>query len=357
MSANTSGESRSAPAVRTSAGVSTFCKDNHYVPQHYLKRWTTNGKLWVYRVLVSHPHVRKWRQSSTKSVAWREHLYTRLAAGLASDDLERWLSSEFEAPAEEAIQKVVNEHRLTQRDWQQLVRFAACQHVRTPARLIEFITRWSSQFEPLLNRTLRNSVKRLEDAKRDGIAIVQTNIPYSDHIPVRVTTHIEPGAELGTIRAEAIVGRGMWLFGIRHLLTSTVQALLKNKWTILSPPDGIEWITSDDPVIPLNYYGDGRYDFKGGWGNPGSEIILPLGPKHMMYTMVGKRSRYRETVSLEMAQTFRRFMAEHAHRYVFALKEDPELELFRPRIVDATAVRDETAQWEKWHEEQSLAEH
>jgi hypothetical protein len=41
--------------------------------------------------------------------------------------------------------------------------------------------------------------------------------------------------------------------------------------------------------IPLNYYARGRYDFKGGWGNKGTEILLPLSPHHLLYTRVGHR--------------------------------------------------------------------
>lgn len=83
---------------------------------------------------------------------------------------------------------------------------------------------------------------------------------------------------MGQLKAEMIVGRGLWFSGMRHLLTHTVKHLERHKWTILRPPEDLSWFTSDDPVIRLNYYDAGRYDFNGGWGNKGTEIILPLAP-------------------------------------------------------------------------------
>jgi hypothetical protein len=172
-----------------------------------------------------------------------------------------------------------------------------------------------------------------------------------------VSKQIEPGQELGTVQAHVISGRGLWLFSLKHVLTHTVNALLQNRWTVLSPADGLTWFTSDDPVIRLNYYSDGRYDFKGGWGNPGTEILLPISPRHLLYTKVGHRSPLRgEKPPLEQTQMLRRFTAEHAHRMIFAAAPDNEVEHLRPRTISADLVRSESEQWKQWHENQSSAE-
>jgi hypothetical protein len=174
---------------------------------------------------------------------------------------------------------------------------------------------------------------------------------------LRVTTEIEPDADYGTVKAEVVIGRGMWVWSMRHLLTNTIAALQQQKWTILSPPAGLSWITSDDPVIRLNYYGHGKYDFKGGWGNRGTEILLPLDSQHLLYTKVGYPRPQRGTlVPYEQALMLRRFAAEHAHRLIFAADPDPGIEMLRPRHVDADAMRAEQDQWQRWHQEQTAAE-
>ena len=159
------------------------------------------------------------------------------------------------------------------------------------------------------------------------------------------------------MKSEILVGRGLWFFGIRHLLTKTIKVLLNQKWTILLAPDGLDWFTSDDPVIRLNYYDQGAYDFRGGWGRKGGEIMMPLDSRHLLYTKIGERPPQRGSiVPRSEAEAIRRFIAEHAHRFIFAASPDPEIATLRPRTVDAAVLRREQKQWRKWHEEQSAAE-
>lgn len=337
---------------------SSIHRDNHYVPRLYLKRWGAGrDRISTYRLLVSHPQVPLWKMSSIRGVAYREHLYTRIVAGRESDDVEKWLDREFEAPAEEPIHKAVTGARLSPADWRRLVRFLASQDVRTPARFVENLARWSKTLPELIESTLQASVRRLELAKESGTQVIQQDMPGQDYLPFRVTTESDPESEMVKLQGEAIAGRGMWLFSIRHLLTRTVDVLCRHSWTILSPPDDLTWFTSDDPVVRLNWYGPNSYDFQGGWGNPGTDIFLPLGPRHLLFTTVGRNPPQRGTVvSDTIARELRRFMAEHAHRTIFADMPDPEVPLLRPRTVDAVALRNENEQWKRWHHEQSSAE-
>jgi hypothetical protein len=155
-----------------------------------------------------------------------------------------------------------------------------------------------------------------------------------------------------------IAGRALWLFHVRRLQTSTSAALLNHKWTILRPPANMQWLTSDDPFIKLNYYGPGKYDFKGGWGSRGTEILLPLGPEHMLFTKIGdhRLPPRNQRVSEEMVAWFQRFTIEHAHRLVFASQEDALVPAIRPRTVDAAAYQHEIEQWTRWNAEQGDAE-
>ena len=166
-----------------------------------------------------------------------------------------------------------------------------------------------------------------------------------------------PGKDVGRLKTEIIVGRDLWLWSVRRVLTTTLKYLLQHKWTILKPPRNYSWFTSDNPVIRLNYYGNGGYDFKGGWGNPGSEIIVPLSPHHLLYTQIGKRPPLRGTMMpVDQARMIRLFIAEHAHRMIFASSVDSEIPKLRPRRVDAGLLKSETQYWRRWHDEQVAAE-
>jgi hypothetical protein len=310
----------------------------------------------MYRILVSHEKVPLWKESSIRGIAYHAHLYTRIVAGRESDEVERWFGREYETPAEEVMHKVTSNARLTPSDWTVLVRFLAAQDVRTPARLVEFMKRWYDKMPYLLESTLQESVKTLESMKA-GQSFPRQDSSLVTDFPFRVTIDVNPGDETATLRAETVVGRGLWLFAVKHQLSRTAAALHEHRWTILSAPKGMKWFTSDDPVVRLNRSSVKNYHFDGGWGSKGTEIFMPLSPNHLLYTQVGRRPPSRGAqVSLDHAKAIRRFIAEHAHRSIYASDQDTHVLKLRPRTVNAAELADEKLWWSKWHEDQTSAE-
>lgn len=333
-------------------------RENHYVPQSYLRRWADeSGKVWVTRLLVPDERMPLWKSASTRGIAKHQHLYTRMVAGRELDDIERWLNQEFEMPAYAAIDKAVSGCRLSSLDWHNIIRFTAAQDVRTPASLLRMLRFWSSNLQSTVEEVLTDSVRTLETAKKNGVRVESIPHPDSQFFPINVSTEIEADAEYGTIRVDTIVGRGLWLFSLKQRLTHTLNVLLKHKWTILVSPPGMQWITTDDPVVKLNYESEGKYDFGGGWGSIGTEIFMPLSPNHLLYTRVGHRPQQRGTVVPQwLAEAFQKFSVEHAHRVVFAKSPEASLARLRSRHVSAEAYKHEVDQWAVWHELQVAAE-
>ena len=286
-----------------------------------------------------------------------EHLYTKIAASGESDEIEHWLGREFESPAEEAIEKAISGRRLSAADWVLLVRFFAAQDVRTPARLVENLERWSATLPGLIQETLRDSVRRLEAAGKGERELLARRAPEHEPIPFRLSIEKMPGGDGGILKGETVAGRGLWVWSIRHLLSTTLKVLHTHRWTILSPPRGITWFTSDDPVLKVNFNSLTDYGYGGGWGSLGTDLMMPLGPYHLLYTQVGKAVPRRGTeMSRDKADVIRRLIAEHAHRLVFALAPDPVIPELRPRTVNGEILRAETEQWRRWHREQTAAE-
>ena len=337
--------------------MNNFHRNNHYVPQNYLKRWSSDGlKIWSYCILVNDQKVPFWKLHSIRGVAFHAHLYTRISAGSETDEFECWFEKEFETPVQEALDKVTSDRHLTPNDWERLIRFAAAQNVRTPSKLSISMERWRTEMPELLNNTLQKAVQDLGEANRTGNLPKNNNIKNTDIFPLRVTREPLPNTDKSLLKVETIIGRSMWLYGIKHILTNTVKVLLQHKWCILHAAPGIEWATSDDPVICLNYYENRSYDFGGGWGNKGSEIIFPLSPHHILYTKIGHRSPYCKEVTYELSTLFQRMIVEHAHRWIFAKNPSQEIEVLRPRKIDAIACNNEMEAWKNWHDEQSSAE-
>jgi hypothetical protein len=217
------------------------------------------------------------------------------------------------------------------------------------------MARWDKDLQATIAETLRSSVAKMRDAESSDTAVSTGRPHHAEDIPMRVRIdRSQPvGPQLGL---EVVAGRGLWLFAIRHLLSMTVRALERHRWFVLTAPDGVAWPTSDDPVIPLNYYKAGHYDFKGGWGSKGTEILLPLSPHHLLYTRVGFRQRMPAEVEPWMAAQFKRFIIEHAHRSIFAAKPLPEVARLRPRLVDQEVYTREVDLWRRWHQDQTTAE-
>ncbi len=85
--------------------------------------------------------------------------------------------------------------------------------------------------------------------------------------------------------------------------------------------------------------------------------MMPLDSRHLLYTQVAHMPPERDSVvPRPQAVAIRRFIAEHAHRFIYAARPDTEVPMMRPRTVDSAALRREQDLWRKWHEEQSAAE-
>lgn len=328
---------------------------NHYVPELYLKQWEHNGRVPTYRLLVPHDNFPLWERLPLKSIAFRRHLYTALIGQEETDEIERWLDREFESPAQEAIYRVINEQRLTPDHWRHLVRFAVAQDVRTPARLKEFLNRQNKTLKPLMDKTLAQTLNNLEQRLAENRKVQINEIDGVGELPLKITIE-KPLSGSWKVQAEATIGRGMWLWNIKHLLTSTLKRIPRQRWTVLHAPAGVSWPTSDNPLIRLNYQDPSNYDFGGGWGVTNTDILLPLSPKHLLHTSIGKRSWMRGTVlETPMAQLLHKIIIQHADRYIFSI--DPcDVDTIQPRLVCAETYKQEEKAWQNWHRDQCEAE-
>jgi hypothetical protein len=330
-------------------------KDNHYVPKLYLKQWAKKGVISTYRLLVPNEKTPLWKTHSLKGIAYQEHLYNYVVAGEQTDEFERWLDSEFEAPAEDVINRVVSEQRLHPEHWRTLIRFAMAQDLRTPARYREFVARQSESLQPLLSETIERTVADLELAVSENRPLRHVENAEAANFPINLVIDRQSDGS-GLLQANTIVGRRLWVWTARRLLTDTIKKIPMKGWTILKAPPGLSWPTSDNPLVRLNYHGPEQYDFKGGWKVQNGDILLPLSPRHLLYTCVGNRPVIRGTpLDHDTAKFMRRIIIEHAYRYVFSTEPSDE-HLIRPRTACPKQFMAERRAWEGWNREQSEAE-
>ncbi|MDD2533902.1 MAG: DUF4238 domain-containing protein [Eubacteriales bacterium] len=337
----------------------SIARNNHYVPQLYLRNWSAAPeKVWRYRLLVSHDNVPLWDHTSIVSTGSFNDLYTYSDGDSESDEFEQWFNTEIEIPANKVIAKVVNNEILSKNDFNVLSKFVAAQLVRTPARLHKQLGFYKNELSATIDDALARAVKKLEMKIEKGESIKEDNeVDAARYIPTKVTISKNPDNEEAWIKYETILGRGVWLYEIRHIVDKTSRVLLNHHWQIIKAAPGAKWCTSDDPVICLNYCGLNNYDFGGGWNRHNSEIILPLSPKHILYTKVGSSTD--DKILQEnpfYTFLFQKLIIEHAYRNIFSYSAFESISKYRQRVVNSDIFNFEKDAWTKWYAEQTEAE-
>jgi hypothetical protein len=341
-------------------GTAQVSHNNHFVPKWYLKRWADSGGLiWSYSLLVPHADVDVWSQRHVTAVAYRRDLYTSNRDGEDGDDFERWITAEFEEPAQGAVAKAVSGRKLTQDDFRRLVFFAACQDLRTPQNYAESMGRWREEYPELLAGILKEAVGKIEAAHRAGGTLPPgppADSGLSDAFKINVHPNAYPETGQGAIDVSMLVGRDLWLKEQRYVLQGIAKRFVDHSWCIAEAAKGIEWFTSDHPVVKLNWHGDGTWDVKGGWGSQRGNICVPLSRRHLLFTEIGAEMPPRMRFNRSQTKAIRQAVAARAWRSIFALQQVPDVEHLHPRIVDPDACKSEREQWERFHGGQSEAE-
>lgn len=329
------------------------------MPRFLLKRWSPDGQiLWSYRLVVPHENVPEWSDISIRSIAARTDLYTQILGGQEVDQFERWVKADFEDPAVDVLNKAESGIPLRAADWDTLAMFYAAQNLRTPASLQDSLRRWEVELPEMLDRTLKESGRRLEEAARKGNKIVPASVRHPLARTFRVTVDREAEAPEGKsqVKAEITIGRSLWVAEMEHLLTGVAQRLKRHKWTLVEPADGMAWFTSDHPAVRLNYNDPDDYNFEGGWDNPGTDLFLPLSPRLLLFTQVGRDHPSQIKFTPHQTREIQRLICESAHREIYAARPSTRATWLRPRIVDAPMYKAELEEWERWHPRQSAVE-
>lgn len=326
---------------------------NHFVPEVYLKNWAnTDGKLEVYKLLVPHKNVKLWKPHSPSAIGWQKHLYTRVIAGEENDEIEDWFNSEYEAPAESAIKKAINDQKLTPRDWEILIRFLAAQDVRTPNALLNFLKIEEEFIGDILKKNLEDTAEKMMSDDFQEYLMTDKKKNTDDELPLKLSFYHDHKEKTIRIKAKTYTGRKSWLFLIKGILNNHMDSLTNQRWTIVKPAKNHSFFTSDNPVVKFNYRKQGDYDLDGTWIRKKANIIFPLSPYHAMLTEIDSKNPVMRGTRLSDYHTneVREFIANNAHRYIFSQNIDQNIVDLRPRTVDIEHYLNEKRQIETWHE-------
>ena len=231
---------------------------------------------------------------------------------------------------------------------------------RSPLHYEQHTRMMGEHIEGVLTETMKRAVSELARAQKTGKPVRSS--PPSDGegiwpaISVRVLRD-PAGIDDPRLEANVVIGREMWLESIKRVVNKLSVHLENHHWRVLRPPPRWNWFTTDNPLLRLNFESSEKYDFKGGFGSKGTDLVLPLSPEHLLHARIGHPAQDTTEVAPETATQIKRCIAQNAFRWIVADAPAKKAEWFMPRVVSLEHYRAEEESFSRYHEEQSAAHH
>lgn len=185
---------------------------------------------------------------------------------------------------------------------------------------------------------IKDTVEKIDKDVQEGVVQHKTNkiISIDEKLLPLKTSIVKEGDKNIFLKVNSIIGKSTWIYSMKHLLAKTYKVLDNVSWCIYDAPKYFEWITLDDPVVFLNYYGKNKYDFNGRWASKNTNIIFPLSPKKLLFEQIGgiEQNALYKKASVDFAIQIQKFIIENAFLKVYSFKEDNMVCSIRNRVVN-----------------------
>ena len=332
-------------------------RDNHYVPQFYLKRWSTNGhSVLDYRTIVHHPNEPIWKRSSIKSVAcWRD-LYTEHDRESIDTKIENFFANHIEAPSKPVFQKLDNGESLSSRDMETLVNLLIAQLFRTPHAMAKEAQLMRGLFGRTVQETSETVARELIHGDVNPSSMVRDDYASTNQPFPATPLYIDLDRSNNEMIVTTTVGRQGFLSAFGNFYYGRVgEALRSYLWRIVQMPIGAEMPTSDNPVTVFRIGGlNKRLIFNDGIGIPNTIILFPLDPRHALFTKVGMP--FHQLLRFEPdaydSRLFIKAIAQNVSWHIFSKSRIPAIQDIRPREANPEKATRLMTTRQKWDEMQ-----
>lgn len=332
---------------------------NHFVPQFYLRYWSSNGNtLLDYKLVVEDDREKTWRTTSLKTACTWGDLYTQRISGSDVDDIENYFCDEYEAPVSAILRKISSGAALSKNDINSLVNFWLIQHFRTPAYLIKNAKQTEEVFDQITNK-IPDIVAKFFYEIELGITHPVVHEPAQfNPFPVQpIETDID--FEKGTIKSSISLGRASFLSSIASLVNGSVGNRVRNfNWTIVRPPREHYFLTSDNHAIAFGAYKYNKIEVDGiGLGRRNVSLVLPLTPDAALFTEVGALPfDITDQLSIRQCELINQAIYKGAYRHIFSKKKIPNIKINYPRVTSRAIIEEDRKMRENWASSQAAAE-
>lgn len=302
-------------------------RDNHYVPQFYLKNWSRNGSdVRCFNGVLRHKGQRAWNNSHIKSSCCQRDFYTDIIDGSDDDKVEHYYQS-IENSASPIFDKIKNGESLQTADMQELIEYAIAQMTRTPA----FFNYVNEIMPTIFERAAQRVGRELESGYDPDFAPKSPDLA-NQLLPISGSLN---GQEL-TI--ESCCSRHMFLSSALSFSKGDIANLLRrSSWEILE--SDLPFLTSDNPVVLLRknlINHEWRVGLMGSNQDRIEYVYLPLSPKQVLIARPFAPSAAHEKLALtpQLFRLLQQGTVRNATRYVFGIREDPAVAQWRPPAID-----------------------
>ena len=326
-------------------------RNNHYIPQMYLRNWeSSKGKIFVYRLLVSNDNVPLWKEQAIEHTASIKNLYCRVLDNNELDDFELDFGARFETPARVPLEKLINGEKLTAEEWQPVIDFIVAQFVRIP-KFQQWMCKLLSKnqtavFDNLCNESFEAAINgKTFDSSGKPESILPIKCEVSDS---------KNGNGKYEIIFRTVIGKNYWLQEIKTALSdnSKMRWLFKElKWSVATAYSGMSWPTCDCPVVTCALTQNKQFvkaeDFMIG----NNAVVFPISPEK---ALIGYRKRifpWEIDLSQQETESIRRLITQNAFMYVFSNAKDETIPNYYKRSVDEVGYKRIQKEYDRWYDD------
>lgn len=278
-------------------------KRHHAVPRFYLSRFAADGRIWLHD-LQGESAI----QVSPNDAIVEKYLYApEVGEDPKDDSFEQFLAQYVDGPAAPAIDRLARGETLQSEDRDRIAVFLAFQDFRVP-RTRDLVTKFVGEVG---QRMLEISVNHREAMKRD---FEEMGNPIADNDLDKLIEAVN----LGAIKVEGT--KAAWL-DMAAAAAEIAELLIQLPWTVIAAPNGVEFLTSDSPIVKV--ITDRRVPrfLGGGWLSPSAESTFALDPSHaLVIRLDGKEGRL--AGERRWAKNVNSRLVSHARRFVVSRSRD-----------------------------------
>lgn len=237
-------------------------KRHHAVPQFYLRRFTgEDGFLWLHDLDAA-----KAVRVRTDDALVEKYLYAPEIGDDPHDDaIEKMFAQHVEGPAAEPIGRLIEPgEEISDEDRGRIAIFLAFQEVRVP-RMRDTVQKFMSEVG---TRILSIAVEHPEHIQR---TLEEAEAPVSDEELEKMVEAVRSGGI--DVQATKIP----WLSSMA-IATEIADLIYRLPWTLIDAPRGVEFLTSDAPLVKVLTDRAVPSLFAGGWLSPSAETTFALSP-------------------------------------------------------------------------------